>query len=335
VSAGGRIGDGGNVSGGSDREGRPDLCSTPDIPGSPEVDNVIRFPTNWLSTDDLVPFGPSAERKAALAERQADGERPKLRAVEDDALEDADSLAPFYEERPPPDLPPVALSADDFWGEDSGSLHQPLAPVDLGRSAAVPAPRRGRARDRWLSRAGAVCVALVLIAAVVGGVLRLASGPRTSARDVSALSASGAGSHPQSQAVIAPARLTSEMLQSRARLEGLEQRAAEGSSSPSRKVAHRRKAVRARARRPVKAAGHPASQPATSSSSTPAGVSAASDVAVTYESSGDSVASSNSGDSAGSESTQSQSTGSDAAQAPAGPLGSGSVVGSSCDPRCP
>ncbi len=80
---------------------------TPEDSGHHEADNVIRFPRDWFgSKDDLIPIGPAADRleeAAAAAEREA--------AERDD---------------------PYALSADDFWGEGSGALHQP---VDIPREA--------------------------------------------------------------------------------------------------------------------------------------------------------------------------------------------------------
>ncbi len=69
------------------------------------ADNVVRFPRDWIGPlEELVPFGPSADRAAAV-------EAP-------------------------------TLSADAFWGEDSGSLH---AVMQAPRAAAdarpdVPAP---------------------------------------------------------------------------------------------------------------------------------------------------------------------------------------------------
>jgi hypothetical protein len=71
------------------------------------ADNVVRFPRNWIGPlEELVPFGPSAERATAA-------EAP-------------------------------TLSADAFWGEDAGSLHAVMqAPRAAGVSDSnLPAPLR-------------------------------------------------------------------------------------------------------------------------------------------------------------------------------------------------
>jgi hypothetical protein len=73
----------------------------------PEADNVIRFPRNWFgSKDDLVPFGPAADR---------------LEAADTEQLHEADLSD--------------ALNANNFWGEGAGALHQPVDVPD------TPTPR--------------------------------------------------------------------------------------------------------------------------------------------------------------------------------------------------
>jgi hypothetical protein len=93
------------------------------------TDNVIRFPRDWFgSTDDLVPFGPAADRLAAAAAGREQRHEDEL----------AD-----------------ALTANDFWGEGAGALHQPVGVPDveepgapesatpaLGRFEADPARHR-------------------------------------------------------------------------------------------------------------------------------------------------------------------------------------------------
>jgi hypothetical protein len=71
-------------------------------------DNVIRFPRDWFgSKDDLVPFGPAADRRAAEASATP-ADAPAAPPTDTD--EDLAS----------------ALTANDFWGEASGALHQPV-----------------------------------------------------------------------------------------------------------------------------------------------------------------------------------------------------------------
>jgi hypothetical protein len=83
------------------------------------TDNVVRFPRNWIGPlEDLVPFGPAADRAAG-----------------------ADALRLAADPQAAPDAP--ALSADAFWGEDAGSIHAVLQPPRAGpgapRVAAGPA----------------------------------------------------------------------------------------------------------------------------------------------------------------------------------------------------
>ena len=93
-----------------------DTGGNPQDAGQHDTDNVIRFPRDWFgSKDDLIPIGSAADR---LEEEAAEAERE----------------------------PTSALSADDFWGEGSQALHQP---IDEPRSAeerlsVVPGPQDRR-----------------------------------------------------------------------------------------------------------------------------------------------------------------------------------------------
>jgi hypothetical protein len=146
-------------------------------------DNVIHFPREWFgSTDDLVPFGPAAER---LDRAAADAEEPPAAAE----LQAVEPIAPELE----------ALSADAFWGEESGSLHRvfelpadhPPDPFDseLGRSPSVSVVTRPTRRWWWI--AAAVAVALIAMA-VTGEVFASAQSTSRSrsALDVGATSTS-------------------------------------------------------------------------------------------------------------------------------------------------
>jgi hypothetical protein len=77
--------------------------------------NVVRFPRDWFGPrEELVPFGPSAE---------------------DQAGDEAEEAAPAEMVAPPP------VRADDFWGEESASIHDAMqAPVAAEPGAAKPVP---------------------------------------------------------------------------------------------------------------------------------------------------------------------------------------------------
>ncbi len=109
-----------------------------------DEDKVIRLPRDWLGPrDELVPFGPSAER---------------------DDPEDQESAS-----RPDEAPPPEAVSPDDFWGERSASLQGPLEEAD---DDSTFEPQRRRA---WV--VGAVAAAVVAVAVLVLSLVAQTSGP--------------------------------------------------------------------------------------------------------------------------------------------------------------
>jgi hypothetical protein len=115
-------------------------------------DNVIRLPTDWLgSRDELVPIAPRHDSPGDEA---------------------------FVE--------PVLTSADTFWSEEAGSLHDavqapraPEKPLDTPPVAAAtgepvaaggPSLRPARLRLRWpVLAAGLVILALIVVGAFIGG----------------------------------------------------------------------------------------------------------------------------------------------------------------------
>jgi hypothetical protein len=80
--------------------------------------NVVHFPRDWFGPrDELVPFGPGAE---------------------EGARDDAGTPTPLEPVTPPP------VRADDFWGEDSASIHNamqaPVTPDPFAKPEPVAAP---------------------------------------------------------------------------------------------------------------------------------------------------------------------------------------------------
>jgi hypothetical protein len=109
-----------------------------------DQDKVIRLPRDWLGPrDELVPFGPSAER---------------------DDPEDQETAS-----RPDDAPPPEAVSPDDFWGERSASLQGPLEEAD---DDSTSEPQRRRA---WV--VGAVAAAVVAVTILVLSLVGETSGP--------------------------------------------------------------------------------------------------------------------------------------------------------------
>lgn len=77
------------------------------------ADNVVRFPRDWFGPiEDLVPFGPRARGESAAGCDQATGESATVFELSSSTAEDSVSPA----------------SANDFWGEDSASVHQAVEP---------------------------------------------------------------------------------------------------------------------------------------------------------------------------------------------------------------
>src|SRR5437763_5214613 len=135
---------------GNDQSGeqRPD--------GDPGEDKVIRLPRDWLGPrEDLVPFGPSADRHSP---EPSESEPP---SGERDAPGDA-SARPSLEEVPSP--PPDPVSPDDFWGERSAALQGPLDEAD--REAVVDdesGPTMRQRRAPVLAAAAAAVVAIAIL----------------------------------------------------------------------------------------------------------------------------------------------------------------------------
>jgi hypothetical protein len=80
--------------------------------------NVVHFPRDWFGPhEELVPFGPGAE---------------------EGARDDAGTPTPLEPVTPPP------VRADDFWGEDSASIHNamqaPVTPDPFAKPEPVAAP---------------------------------------------------------------------------------------------------------------------------------------------------------------------------------------------------
>jgi hypothetical protein len=103
--------------------------------GPPDpTENVVHFPRDWFGpTEDLVPFGPRASQAGVV------------------------------------DLePPAPVRPDDFWGEDSASIHDVLrAPGALEPAPIVveiAAPSQPRFRPHFVSRARAAIGRLALAA---------------------------------------------------------------------------------------------------------------------------------------------------------------------------
>jgi hypothetical protein len=94
--------------------------------GPPDpAENVVHFPRDWFGpTEDLVPFGPRASQAGVV------------------------------------DLePPAPVRPDDFWGEDSASIHDALrapgAPEPAPIVVEIAAPPQPRLRSHFVSRARA------------------------------------------------------------------------------------------------------------------------------------------------------------------------------------
>ncbi len=119
------------------------------------ADNVVHFPGNWIGPlEDLVPFGPSAERAA--------GADPLRLAADPSAMTDS-----------------PALSADAFWGEDAGSIHAVVQPPRGGAVTAGSATGTATGPgEAGLVTAGRAAPAIATGAAAVQG----ADGPGAPAR---------------------------------------------------------------------------------------------------------------------------------------------------------
>jgi hypothetical protein len=93
-----------------------------------QADNVIRFPRDWFgSKDDLIPFGPSAERITAEREaRAASGGSADSAAGAGAGSEPVTAAADTGMPNTAAFDASAAMSASDFWGEGAGALHQPV-----------------------------------------------------------------------------------------------------------------------------------------------------------------------------------------------------------------
>jgi hypothetical protein len=120
--------------------------------GEPGEDKVIRLPRDWLGPrEELVPFGPSADRDSHefLDPSSGEGTAP---------VDDASARRPLEE------VPPGPVSPDDFWGERSAALQGPLDEAD--REAAVDhesGPSLRRRRIPVLAAAAATLVAVAIL----------------------------------------------------------------------------------------------------------------------------------------------------------------------------
>src|SRR2546430_2374336 len=109
--------------------------------GGEDEDKVIRLPRDWLGPrDELVPFGPSADRSGRNRREcepptAADADHPSTAPAEDP------SVRPPLEEVGSRPADPV--SPDDFWGERSAALQGPL-------DAVTPLAEHSRQRQFWI-----------------------------------------------------------------------------------------------------------------------------------------------------------------------------------------
>lgn len=137
-------------------------------------DKVIRLPRDWLGPrEDLVPFGPSADRHIPAA-------GPPL--GEGDAPGDASPRPPLEEVS---STSPDPVSPDDFWGERSAALQGPLEETD--REAAVADESGSTLRQRRARVLAASAAAVAAIAVLTLSLLgQFASGPESSKLSASA-----------------------------------------------------------------------------------------------------------------------------------------------------
>lgn len=150
-------------------KGEGDDQRSEERPVDPGEDKVIRLPRDWLGPrEELVPFGPSADRHSpepSESGRQS-GER-------DAPGEDA-SARPPLEEVPSP--PPDPVSPDDFWGERSAAVQGPLDEADW--EAAVDDESGPALRPRSASVLAAAAAVVAAIAVLTLSLLgESASGP--------------------------------------------------------------------------------------------------------------------------------------------------------------
>lgn len=127
-------------------------------PGDPGEDKVIRLPRDWLGPrEDLVPFGPSADRHIPEPSESDDP------SGEWDAPGETSSRPPLEEVSSPP---PDPVSPDDFWGERSAALQGPLDEADheaVVGDEAGPTLRRRPARVLAAATAAAVALAILTL----------------------------------------------------------------------------------------------------------------------------------------------------------------------------
>src|SRR5437764_3993854 len=136
-------------------------------PDGGDEDKVIRLPRDWLGPrEELVPFGPSAERGS---HEPRESELP----LEPNAPDDEVSARPPLEEVPAPPHDPV--SPDDFWGERSAALQGPLDDAD--RDAARDDQSRPAGRRRRASVVAAAAAAAAAVAILSLALLGQSSGP--------------------------------------------------------------------------------------------------------------------------------------------------------------
>lgn len=126
-------------------------------------DNVVRLPRDWLGPrDELVPFGPGADRNEGEQRPADSGGTPEDESKSRTAPGEEQSR-PRLEEVGPAHADPV--SPDDFWGERSAALQGTLdeserTPAESANSARL----RKRLQAPAIAAAAAAAIALVVLA---------------------------------------------------------------------------------------------------------------------------------------------------------------------------
>ena len=143
---------------------RDDEVGGEQSPDDPGKNKVIRLPRDWLGPrEDLVPFGPSADRDRGSEPPSGPRDEP----------DNASGRPPLEEVAP---LAPEPVSPDEFWGERSAALQGALDEAD--RDVVVgdeSGPTRRRRRAPAVAAAAAALVAAALVSLSLLG--QSSSGP--------------------------------------------------------------------------------------------------------------------------------------------------------------
>jgi hypothetical protein len=152
-----------------------------------EIGNVVRFPRDWIGpTEDLIPFGPAADRHAA-ATASSSTAAPELPSASDFWGEHAAAMHSVLED--PGGTPRAAEDAQvsEFRESSAGAVGEPVTattPLDETRTDPLRTlPRIERPRIAAVARATAIAAAAAGVIALAIGFLSEGGAQRARASD--------------------------------------------------------------------------------------------------------------------------------------------------------